>query len=65
MMPENSPVGAGKLCMPWGPLRGVATKLLQKPLMRQLRSKKGQDRTLPASLRMRYKAVAQKNCSTP
>ncbi|AJP47427.1 hypothetical protein PG1C_01065 [Rugosibacter aromaticivorans] len=34
---------------------------LMKPLMRQLHSKKGQDRTLPASLWMRYKAVEQKN----
>jgi hypothetical protein len=40
-------------------------QLLQKPLMKQLRSKKGQDRTLPASLRMRYKAVAQKTRSSP
>ena len=36
---------------------------LQKPLMRQLRSKKGQDKTLPTSLRMRYKAVAHKTRS--
>ena len=36
----------------------------QKPLMRQLRSEKGQDRTLPASLRMRYKTVAQKTRSS-
>ncbi len=34
-----------------------------KPLMRPLHSKKGQDRTLPASLWMRYKAVEQKTLS--
>jgi hypothetical protein len=34
-----------------------------KQLVRQLHSKKGQDRTLPASLWMRYKAVRQKTPS--
>ena len=32
---------------------------LMKLLMRHLHSKKGQDRTLPASMWMRYKAVEQ------
>jgi hypothetical protein len=36
---------------------------LMKQLMRQLHSKKGQERTLPASLWMRYKAVDQKPLS--
>ena len=36
-----------------------------KLLMRHLHSKKGQDRTLPASLWMRYKAVEQKTPSSP
>jgi hypothetical protein len=36
-----------------------------KQLMNQLHSKKGQDRTLPASLWMRYKAVRQKTPSSP
>jgi len=34
-----------------------------KPLVRQLHSRKGQDRTLPASLWMRYKAVEQRTLS--
>ncbi|MGB4765298.1 MAG: hypothetical protein WBH09_00120 [Rugosibacter sp.] len=34
-----------------------------KPLMRHLHSKKGQERTLPASLWMRYKAVEQETLS--
>jgi len=38
---------------------------LMKQLMNQLHSKKGQDRTLPASLWMRYKAVRQKTPSSP
>ncbi|MCF8197205.1 MAG: hypothetical protein K9J42_00440 [Sulfuritalea sp.] len=36
---------------------------LMKQLMRHLRSKKEQDKTLPASLRMRYKAVEQETLS--
>ncbi|MCF8150534.1 MAG: hypothetical protein K9K30_03310 [Burkholderiaceae bacterium] len=36
-----------------------------KQLINQLRSKKGQDKTLPASLRMRYKAVKQTTLSSP
>jgi len=38
---------------------------LMKLLMRHLHSKKGQDRTLPASLWMRYKAVEQETLSSP
>jgi len=36
---------------------------LVKQLIKQLHSKKGQDRTLPASLWMRYKAVEQRTFS--
>jgi hypothetical protein len=36
-----------------------------KQLMNHLHSKKGQDRTLPASLWMRYKAVEQKTLFSP
>jgi hypothetical protein len=36
-----------------------------KQLMRHLHSKKGQDRTLPASQWMRYKAVEQITLSSP
>ena len=42
-------------------LRGA----LVKQLMNQLHSKKGQEKTLPASLWMRYKAVRQKTPSSP
>jgi hypothetical protein len=33
--------------------------------MKHLHSKKGQDKTLPASLWMRYKAVEQETLSSP
>jgi hypothetical protein len=36
-----------------------------KQLMNQLHSKKGQEKTLPVSLWMRYKAVRQKTPSSP
>ena len=36
---------------------------LMKQLMKPLHSRKGQDRTLPASLWMRYKAVEQETLS--
>ncbi|MFZ2627895.1 MAG: hypothetical protein WAX67_03320, partial [Rugosibacter sp.] len=40
--------------------RLVSLSTLTKQLMKPLHSKKGQDRTLPASLWMRYQAVEQK-----
>ena len=46
-------------------LEGDRESALMKQLMRQLRSRKGQDRTLPASLGMRYKAVEQETLSSP
>ncbi len=38
---------------------------LMKQLMNHLHSKKGQERTQPSSLWMRYRAVVQKTLSSP
>jgi len=46
-------------------LRSWQKSIKKSALIKQLHSKKGQDRTLPASLWMRYKAVRQKTPSSP